>query len=163
MAPDQSPAHALAGAADFIPGREEQGGSRGWESQASPYGHFPVTPWSVVSRAQAAAGTAAHEALTELCKIYWYPLYAFARRNGFPFHEAEDVTQGFFAQLLNRRLFERADANRGKLRSFLLTSFKRYIRDRRDHVNASAAGIANTSRSRSSRRNGGTAESLSTS
>jgi RNA polymerase sigma factor (sigma-70 family) len=67
------------------------------------------------------------KALAELCETYWYPLYAFARRCGHAPHDAEDLTQGFFARLLERELFKKADPARGRLRSFLLGTFKNFM------------------------------------
>ena len=65
-------------------------------------------------------------ALGQLCRIYWYPLYWFARRRGQTPHDAEDLTQGFFAELLERGAIARADATRGRFRTFLLTSFQNF-------------------------------------
>lgn len=90
---------------------------------------FPDTHWSVVLRARAdiAEGTGAERALADLCAAYWYPLYAYARRCGQSPHDAEDLTQGFFGRLLERDLFAKADPARGRLRSFLLGSFKLFM------------------------------------
>ncbi len=83
---------------------------------------FPDTRWSLVLRARegTAPGAQAERALNDLCAAYWFPLYAFARRREIPPAEAEDLTQGFFALLLSRRLLDKADRERGRLRSFLL-------------------------------------------
>jgi DNA-directed RNA polymerase specialized sigma24 family protein len=62
-----------------------------------------------------------------LCQLYWYPLYAFARRRGYSPHDAQDLTQGFFLQILENRTFARADQLKGKFRSFLLTCFQNYL------------------------------------
>jgi len=73
------------------------------------------------------AGTAEGQAaLEELCRIYWYPIYSFARRGGLAPHDAEDLTQGFFADLLARGAIARADAARGRFRTFLLASFQNF-------------------------------------
>ncbi len=96
---------------------------------------FVPTRWSLVLRAQG-NGEASQAALEELCAAYWYPLYAWARRTGLSPSDSEDAVQGFFAVLLDRRLFDRADAGRGRLRSFLLTVFRRHLRD--DWVKAGA-------------------------
>ncbi len=92
---------------------------------------FPETRWSLVLRARtsAAPDEQARRALDELCASYWYPLYAFARRREIPPAEAEDLTQGFFALLLSRNLIEKADRDRGRLRSFLIGAFKLHISD----------------------------------
>jgi len=94
-------------------------------------GHFTTTLWSQVLKAP-------HDekALAGLCRKYWYPLYAFLRRNGTPSHEAEDFTQGFFAHLLSKRGLEKIHPERGKFRSFLLASLKNFLADERDRVSA---------------------------
>ena len=66
-------------------------------------------------------------ALAKLCQQYWYPLYAFARRRGYSPHDAQDLTQGFFLQILENRTFARADQLKGKFRSFLLACFQNYL------------------------------------
>ncbi|MCI0540140.1 MAG: sigma-70 family RNA polymerase sigma factor [Verrucomicrobiales bacterium] len=90
---------------------------------------FPETRWSKVLRVRSGQTDreAGAKALAELCEIYWFPLYAFARRCGHPPHDAEDLTQGFFGRLLERELLAKADPARGRLRSFLLGVFKRFI------------------------------------
>ncbi len=70
---------------------------------------------------------ASREALTALCRIYWYPLYAYARRRTENAHDAEDVTQEFFTRLLETNLIARATPDRGRFRSFLLTSFRNFL------------------------------------
>ena len=95
---------------------------------------FPATSWSLVRRARA-GGTTAEEraagaALDSLCRAYWRPLYAYARGGGLARADAQDAVQEFFAVALRRELFQRADAERGKLRNFLLTAFKRVLADR---------------------------------
>ena len=93
------------------------------------YPDFPNTRWSLVLAASASAGAEekAHAALDELCGQYWFPLYAFARRCGHEAAAAEDFTQGFFLLLLSHELLAKADRDRGKLRSFLLGSFKNFM------------------------------------
>ncbi|RYD31117.1 MAG: sigma-70 family RNA polymerase sigma factor, partial [Verrucomicrobiaceae bacterium] len=85
---------------------------------------FPDTRWSLVLRTR--DFTHASKALEELCRTYWYPLYAMARRSGSSHADAEDLTQGFFCCIMQRDLFPRADQRMGKLRSYLLTSFKHF-------------------------------------
>ena len=87
---------------------------------------FATTHWSLVLTAQGQS-TAAEEALEELCRIYWRPLYAFARRQGYDPEEARDLTQGFFQLLLTRRDLDTARRERGRLRSYLLVSFKHFM------------------------------------
>src|SRR5687768_1410991 len=93
---------------------------------------FATTRWSLVLAVSGGADrTSARRALAELCQLYWFPLYAFARRQGLPPADAEDVTQEFFVAVLERNLFARADANRGKLRTFLLSAFQNDLSDAR--------------------------------
>jgi len=90
---------------------------------------FATTRWSVVLRAGQADTPRAAEALTELCRTYWYPLYVYIRSRGHGSHDAEDLTQGFFAKL--PRLESLADVSRekGKFRAFLLAALKNYLID----------------------------------
>lgn len=90
-------------------------------------GVFVTTQWSVVLQAGQAESTSTDAALAELCRVYWPPLYAYARRMGHAQPDAQDLTQGFFAELLSRHLFRKADASRGRFRSFLLAAFKHYL------------------------------------
>lgn len=102
---------------------------------------FEPTRWTLVLRAQGVDNTReAGRALEALCLTYWYPLYAFARKQGHPAHDAQDFTQGFFSYLLEKNLFASADRNLGKLRTFLLTAFTRYISRERVHAAAQKRG-----------------------
>jgi len=89
---------------------------------------FTTTHWSVVQEAQGES-PAAQEALEKLCRTYWRPIFAFLRRQGVPPEEAEDITQGFFAQLLERRKFSALRKEKGRLRSFLLGALKYFLAD----------------------------------
>ncbi len=89
---------------------------------------FTTTHWSVVLTAQGES-PGAHEALEKLCRIYWRPIYAFLRRQGFGPQEAEDITQGFFAQLLERKSFDAVRKEKGRLRSYLLGALKYFVVD----------------------------------
>lgn len=89
--------------------------------------NFPDTRWSLVLAVSGPEDARAQAALDELCGQYWFPLYAFARRCGHAPAAAEDLTQGFFALLLSHELLAKADRERGRLRSFLLGSFKNFI------------------------------------
>jgi RNA polymerase sigma-70 factor (ECF subfamily) len=84
--------------------------------------------------------TGAQEALEELCRTYWYPLYAFARRRGQSPQDAEDSTQGFFARLLKLDSLAEVRREKGKFRSFLLASFNHYLADEWDHARARKRG-----------------------
>jgi DNA-directed RNA polymerase specialized sigma24 family protein len=86
-----------------------------------------VTRWSVVDAAACGTRHAADEALERICRDYWYPLYAFARRSGHSADDAKDLTQGFFASLLDKRWLAAADREKGRLRTFLLTAFRRFM------------------------------------
>jgi RNA polymerase sigma factor (sigma-70 family) len=90
-------------------------------------GQFHTTRWTLVmvsAQSQVAGGKAA---LGELCRIYWHPLYSFARRRGYTPHDAQDLTQGFFLHLLEHRALTQVDRLKGKFRSFLLASFQNYL------------------------------------
>lgn len=76
----------------------------------------------------------AQQALEQLCQTYWYPLYAYARLNGFPPPEAEDLVQGFFAHLFERETFKKADPERGRFRCFLISCLRKYMADQRDRA-----------------------------
>jgi RNA polymerase sigma-70 factor (ECF subfamily) len=94
--------------------------------EESQPGAFATTHWSVVVAAQQ-SDTQSLAALDRLCRAYWYPLYAFARRQGQSPEDARDLTQEFFAQLLARGAINKADRERGRFRSFLLAAFKNVI------------------------------------
>ena len=88
---------------------------------------FATTRWSVVLAAGAGSSEQAHRALAELCTDYWYPLYAYVRRRGYEAEDARDLTQAFFAKLLEKNDLMAADPARGRFRSFLLTSMKHFL------------------------------------
>ena len=90
---------------------------------------FQTTRWSVVSRAAGGNDEEAMRALSALCGAYWYPIYAYYRRAGKDSHDAEDLTQGFFARLLEKETFAAADPRKGKLRTFLLTCAGNFMKD----------------------------------
>ena len=87
---------------------------------------FTTTHWSVVLAAQDRS-PAADEALEKLCRTYWWPLYGFVRRHGYGPEEAQDLTQGFFALLLERRDLDAVRREKGRLRSYLLVSLKNFL------------------------------------
>jgi RNA polymerase sigma-70 factor (ECF subfamily) len=92
-------------------------------------GHFPSTRWSLIIRAGANASPQDRAALSELCGVYWYPIYAFVRRTGKTPHDALDLTQAFFARVIERDVLAAADAGRGHFRSFLLTACRNFLVD----------------------------------
>src|SRR5205814_8911312 len=85
-----------------------------------------TTHWSVVLTAQGES-EAAQEALERLCRIYWWPLYGFVRRQGYTPEEAQDFTQDFFALLLERKDLDAVRQEKGRLRSYLLASLKNFL------------------------------------
>ena len=88
---------------------------------------FTTTHWSVVLLAGQADSPQASEALEKLCRIYWYPLYVYVRRQGNSPEDAQDLTQNFFSRLLQKNYFAKADPDRGKFRTFLLRSMKNFL------------------------------------
>jgi RNA polymerase sigma-70 factor (ECF subfamily) len=101
--------------------------------------HFPVTRWTMVAAAQGKGGQA-HHALNELCGLYWPPVYAFVRRKGKPPTDAEDITQGFFAELLSRGSLESVAAEKGRLRAFLLKALTRHMINAHEKAGAAKRG-----------------------
>jgi RNA polymerase sigma factor (sigma-70 family) len=88
---------------------------------------FRTTRWSVVLLSAQSQVSGSKEALAELCRLYWYPLYGHIRRRGFSPDDAQDLTQGFFLDLLEHKALARADQEKGKFRSFLLASLKNFL------------------------------------
>src|SRR6202022_2063001 len=101
---------------------------------------FATTHWSVVLSAQDKGSPQSAESLENLCRAYWYPLYAFARRAGHSPADAEDLTQGFFARLLEKDYLKTAAPNKGRFRTFLLMAFKRYSAGEWDRQHAQKRG-----------------------
>jgi RNA polymerase sigma factor (sigma-70 family) len=102
--------------------------------------HFATTRWSVVIRAGERRADGSAEALTTLCETYWYPLYAYARRHGLDVEDAQDLTQAFFARVLSGDFLAQATPERGRFRAFLVTSFKYFLANARDHATADKRG-----------------------
>jgi DNA-directed RNA polymerase specialized sigma24 family protein len=92
---------------------------------------FPSTHWSVVLAAgrSQAEPEIARIALAELCQVYWAPLYSFVRSRGYSVHDAQDLTQSFFAYLIEHKIYARVDPRKGRFRSFLLASLKHFLAD----------------------------------
>jgi RNA polymerase sigma factor (sigma-70 family) len=95
---------------------------------------FHATRWTIVMRAAQSQAQGGESALAELCRLYWYPLYIFARRRGHTPDDAQDLTQGFFLHLLEHRALARVDRLKGKFRSFLLASFQNHLSDAVDRA-----------------------------
>jgi len=105
---------------------------------------FPSTHWSVVLAAgrSEAEPELAGAALAELCQVYWAPLYAFVRSRGHTVHDAQDLTQSFFAHVLEHKVYARANRQKGRFRSFLLASLKNFLADAADRERALKRGGA---------------------
>ena len=90
---------------------------------------FAPTHWSMILAAgrSQASPEVARDALAQLCQIYWAPLYTFVRSRGYATHDAQDLTQSFFAYLIEKEIYTRADPEKGKFRSFLLASLKNFL------------------------------------
>jgi RNA polymerase sigma factor (sigma-70 family) len=88
---------------------------------------FRTTQWSVVLAAGRRSSPDARDALATLCQVYWYPLYAYVRRKGHSPNDAQDLTQDFFARLLEKNVAGKADRTRGRFRSFLLASLNHFL------------------------------------
>jgi RNA polymerase sigma factor (sigma-70 family) len=93
----------------------------------SPHGQFPTTQWNLVLIAGEGISQGSQEALASLCRAYWYPLYAFVRRQGHSPEDAQDLTQAFFARLLEKHYLRDYQRERGRFRSFLLASLKHFL------------------------------------
>jgi RNA polymerase sigma factor (sigma-70 family) len=109
------------------------------ESQAHG-GVFATTHWNLVLAAGQQGSPQAADAIEQLCRTYWYPLYVYVRRRGYGVEDAEDLTQGFVAQLLERKSFARADPGKGRFRSFLLAGLNYFLSDERSRTHAQKRG-----------------------
>jgi RNA polymerase sigma-70 factor (ECF subfamily) len=118
-----------------MPRSDDNSGSIRWREVG-----FATTLWSVVEEAKEGTESKAGEALAQLCQVYWYPLYAYVRRRGYNRPDAEDLVQGFFAQLLVHRAIQRVTSARGRFRSFLLASLNHFLSDQRDRARAKKRG-----------------------
>src|SRR5205823_135798 len=103
-------------------------------------GGFATTRWSMVLAAGKGESPDAGAALASLCQTYWYPLYAFVRRLGHQPADAQDLTQEFFARLLEKQYLRAADPERGRFRSFLLSAVKHFLSKERDRATARKRG-----------------------
>jgi len=101
---------------------------------------FATTHWSLVLAASGQPSPQARNALADLCRAYWYPLYAFIRRSGHGAGAAEDLTQEFFARLLEKGWLGQADRAKGRFRSFLLTACKHFLANERHRAQAQKRG-----------------------
>ena len=101
---------------------------------------FPTTSWNLVAAASDPKRKEVRSALASLCENYWYPLYAYLRRRGYPADQAQDLTQEFFTRVLEGRYLARADPEKGRFRAFLLTSLKFFVADEEDRNRAQKRG-----------------------
>jgi RNA polymerase sigma factor (sigma-70 family) len=108
------------------------------EEERSPL--FVTTRWTIVLSAGARSSPTSSQALEDLCRTYWYPLYAFVRRQGRSKEDAEDLVQGFFLRLLDRHYLEGLSSDKGKFRAFLLASLKHYLANEWDRAGRQKRG-----------------------
>ena len=101
---------------------------------------FATTRWTVVMQAARDDDPESRKALAQVCRQYWYPLYAYGRRQGFDVHTAQDLTQDFFAKLIEKNYLSVADRQRGRFRWFLLTAFKCFLANEWDRLRAQKRG-----------------------
>src|SRR5262249_10970343 len=111
-------------------------------SEPTPEGRFVSTRWTVVIAAGGSGFSSRHglDCLSELWRIYWRPLYLSLRREGIGAEDAQDLTQGFFAELIRDRAYLRADREKGRFRSFLLGALKHFVGEMRDREHAQKRG-----------------------
>jgi RNA polymerase sigma-70 factor (ECF subfamily) len=143
-------ASGIVGSPRGFPSSGAPGAGRSADDMTSPIQDGPVLPlgapqflttrWTVVLAAGGADAARSGEALEALCRAYWYPLYAWVRRQGRSPEDAEDLTQAFFASLLARRDLGGADRAKGRFRSFLLASMKHFLANERDRARAQKRG-----------------------
>jgi DNA-directed RNA polymerase specialized sigma24 family protein len=105
---------------------------------------FTTTHWSLILNAQDTSSPLAAAALEKLCRAYWYPLYVYARRQGEDEESAKDLTQGFFARLLEKHYLAQVQREKGKFRCFLLAALKHFLADERDKARAQKRGGGQT-------------------
>jgi RNA polymerase sigma-70 factor (ECF subfamily) len=107
-------------------------------------GQFASTRWSLVAAAGQRDSPEGEAALAALCRLYWYPLYAYARRRLPQAQDAQDLTQEFFARLLDKDYLRQADRERGRFRAFLLTAFKHFLANEHERAHAIKRGGGRT-------------------
>ncbi|MBL9132866.1 MAG: hypothetical protein JNG86_16785 [Verrucomicrobiaceae bacterium] len=110
------------------------------QSDKSSLSPFPTTRWTLIRRAQKGGEAEAALAMEEICRQYWYPIYAFARRGGFSAEDAEDLTQTFFQRLIASETIQAVRQEKGHLRTFMLALLKRVIANHFRHAGAEKRG-----------------------
>jgi RNA polymerase sigma factor (sigma-70 family) len=96
-------------------------------AETQKHAEFPATKWSVIIRATAVSSPISRDALEDLCRLYWPPLYAFLRRSGHTPHEAQDLVQGYLARLLEREDLATVSSDKGRFRSYLLAGLRNFL------------------------------------
>src|SRR5687767_9095464 len=109
-------------------------------SSAAGDPQFHTTHWSLIAQAAERGSPQSQAALEELCRTYWYPVYAFIRRRQYQPDDARDLAQEFFARLLEKEYLDDADAQRGRFRAFLLTALSRFLSKERERGAAQKRG-----------------------
>lgn len=109
-------------------------------SESPGHRRFATTRWSLVLAARDPDSSEAASALSSLCEIYWFPVYAFIRRTGASIDDARDLTQAFFARVLEKGSFKEARQERGRFRAFLLTAVRHFVANERDAARALKRG-----------------------
>jgi RNA polymerase sigma factor (sigma-70 family) len=110
------------------------------DDKPAPHGRFMTTRWSLIAAAGGPADARSAGALATLCEAYWYPAYAFIRRQGHDADAARDLTQEFFTRVLEKHYFRDADPARGRFRAFLLTAIRHFLSNERDRRQALKRG-----------------------
>ena len=123
-----------------MPGTSTPRDNRSATSEPAEQPVFVTTQWSVIVAAGRADTPNAQAALERLCRTYWYPLYAYARRRGHSVEDSQDLAQAFFTRLLERHWIADADRGRGRFRTFLLTAMNRFMADEWDKLRAQKRG-----------------------
>jgi RNA polymerase sigma factor (sigma-70 family) len=109
-------------------------------SQPSQQPLFLTTRWSIVLGARDKATSSGTQALESLCQTYWYPLYVFVRRQGHAAHDAQDLTQAFFARLLEKDYLQSVEREKGRFRTFLIVAMKRFLLNEWDKLRTQKRG-----------------------
>ena len=110
------------------------------DGRPAPRGRFQTTRWSLVLAAGRRSHARSAEALAALCETYWYPVYAYIRRQGYDADRAGDLTQEFFTRVLEKNYFRDADPARGRFRAFLLAAIRHFLSNERDRAHALKRG-----------------------
>src|SRR5215472_19189185 len=101
---------------------------------------FPTTTWSTILTARDRDRTGFRQALEKLCRMYWYPVYAYVRRRGLSVEDAEDLTQEFFSRLVEKQFLQAVSEDRGRFRGFLLMALKRFLANEWNREHAKKRG-----------------------